>query len=45
MKVLDHLMKIIVGVRVRLLIVPGRHLWTVSLRTNSSVNMVAILAP
>ncbi|KAJ0084472.1 hypothetical protein Patl1_29474 [Pistacia atlantica] len=45
MKVLDHLMKIIVEVRVRLLNVPGRHPWTVSLMTNSSVNMVVILAP
>ncbi|KAJ0084470.1 hypothetical protein Patl1_29472 [Pistacia atlantica] len=45
MKVLDHLMKIIVGVRVRLLNVLGRHPWTMSLMTNSSVNMVVILAP
>ncbi|KAJ0021451.1 hypothetical protein Pint_30960 [Pistacia integerrima] len=42
MKVLDHLMKTIVGVRVRLLNVPGHYPWTVSLMTNSSVNMVVI---
>lgn len=45
MRVLDHLMNIIVGVRMRFRIVAGCLQWTVSLRTNSFENMVAILAP